>query len=158
MQPVELLTETRSICKRVCEGVDPAIADILPDGCRNNLRWQLGHILLTQQLLILTLSGRELTVSDEWRAWFAKGSSPADFSDNTPDWAELLGQMDALGEAVTGFVGKHEPDIALPKPYQTSTGPLLKTLGDAAHFSCVHEGLHTGVIMAYRRLIPAQGE
>lgn len=153
MQTEQLIREVREIVKRIAGGVDPNLADEIPDGCHNSLRWHLGHILITQDLLVLGLAGRPLTVPDEWRSWFAKGTSPADWNEATPGWQELRDQLEPMSQNILKHLGEIDLDLNLPKPYQTSTGPLLITVRDVAHFSAMHEAIHAGIMMAYKRVL-----
>ena len=46
----------------------------IPTGFSNNIIWNLGHILVTQQLLSYGLTGNQFKVSDELIAKYRKGS------------------------------------------------------------------------------------
>lgn len=153
MQTVQMIRETRGIARRILAGVDAERADVIPAGCRNSLRWQAGHILVTQDLLVLGLSGHAVTVPDDWKAWFAKGSSPEAWTSATPGWEELVNRLEPMCEHVCSTLDSIDPDVKLAKPYQTSTGPLLLTVRDAADFSAIHEAVHAGVMMAYKRVL-----
>src|SRR6187551_1337245 len=48
----------------------------IPEGFSNNLIWNLGHIVVTQQLLVYKLSGLPMMVSDEMVEKYRKGTKP----------------------------------------------------------------------------------
>ena len=61
---------------------------IIPKGCNNNMLWQIGHCVVSQQRLMYSLSGLPINVSDSYSANFKIGSSPKDWLE-TPDIEEV---------------------------------------------------------------------
>ena len=51
--------------------------NIIPVGFSNNLIWNFGHVLVTQQLLCYKRSGQEMLVEEEIVNKYRKGSRPA---------------------------------------------------------------------------------
>lgn len=145
-----LLAPARAVLRRQLDGLSREQLLALPPGRRNHVFWNVGHLVVSQQILTYRLSGLPLHVSDDLVAHFAKGTSPLDWTD-VPDVDEVLGLFDVLpAQTVADYeAGRFERFT----PYQTSTGPYLATLDDALAFNLFHEGLHAGVAMAIKKQV-----
>jgi hypothetical protein len=123
----------------------------VPEGFSNNLIWNAGHVLVTQQLLVHSLSGSEVLVSEDWIRRFRKGSRP----EKDISREEIYQLMEALLE-----VPKKSRKMAEEgrmsdafKDYETSFGITLHNLEEAIHFNNIHEGMHFGSILALRKMV-----
>lgn len=145
-----LLGPSRDVLRRSLDGLTEAQLLTVPDGHRNHLFWNVGHLVVTQQILTYRLSGLPLNVSDDLVTHFAKGTSPLDWT-TTPDVDEVFRLFDALpAQTVADYeAGRFETFT----PYQTATGPFLATFDDLLAFNLFHEGLHAGIVSAMRRLV-----
>lgn len=122
----------------------------IPDGFKNNLIWNIGHCIASQQILVYKLSGLPLQVSDELIAKYSKGTKPeADVSqEEVNEIRDLLTQTllqterDYNDNAFTNY-----------NQYTTSMGFDLKNVQDALDFVSYHEGIHTGIIMGIKKFI-----
>ncbi|PZX95198.1 DinB family protein [Flavobacterium aquariorum] len=122
----------------------------IPEGFSNNLIWNLGHVIVTQQLLVYKLSGLPMEVSDEMVEKYRKGTKPEhDVTQAEVDEikALLLKSVDQLEADYNNgiFVNYQE--------YPTSTGYILKSAKGAIEFNNFHEGLHIGIMMSIRKFI-----
>ncbi|NUM43524.1 MAG: DinB family protein [Anaerolineales bacterium] len=150
MQAIEMLFQIRSLIARAVDGLSEDAFFTIPSGFDNNIAWNLGHIIVTQQALLYRLSGLPLYVSKEQVAMFRTGTSPADWSEK-PDIAGLLVQLaDHPQKLVEDYhVGKFQTY----QPYTTSTGVTLNSFEDAVAFNCFHEGLHSGAILSLKNFL-----
>ena len=55
---LNLLKATRSNIAKLVEGLSIEQLNHIPEGFNNNLAWNIGHILVTQELLIYRLSNQ----------------------------------------------------------------------------------------------------
>nr|WP_315147787.1 DinB family protein [uncultured Flavobacterium sp.] len=122
----------------------------IPKGFSNNLIWNIGHIIVTQQLLVYKLSGLPMMVSDEMVEKYKKGTKP--------EQDATQAEVDELKALLFVTIEKTNEDLAnkLFKVYQeypTSTGFILKSVGGAIDFNNFHEGLHLGIMMSLRKLV-----
>lgn len=122
----------------------------IPEGFANNILWNLGHVIVTQQMLTYGLAGLALNVPKEMVPMFRKGSSPKMW-ESPPDAEKIKTLLLELPETFESDyeAGKFESF----KTYQTATGPVLKTIDDGIAFNDFHEGLHLGTILALRKLV-----
>lgn len=142
--------QERALLERLIDDVNDDALCVVPAGYSNNILWNLGHIVAAQQLLTYKLSGLDMYVSDEFIAEFRGGTSPADWQ-STPD----IIQIKAFVRELPGRF-KEDLEAGLFVDYQgysTSTGLKLNTFEDGVIFNQFHEGIHTGVIMALKKMV-----
>lgn len=122
----------------------------IPEGFSNNLIWNLGHIVVTQQLLVYKLSGLPMMVSDTMVDKYRKGSKVEQFieQDEVNEIKALL--FTTLDKTEADFKKKLFQNY---NEYPTSTGFVLKSAESAINFNNFHEGLHIGIMMSIRKLI-----
>ncbi|MEQ8713240.1 MAG: DinB family protein [Cyclobacteriaceae bacterium] len=122
----------------------------IPEGYNNNLAWNLGHLLVTQQLLVYRLSGLPGYLSDELIDRYRKGTKPeAPISDE--EVATIKEQLLTLvDQTATDWA---EGKFGEYKEYPTSFGVTLRSTADAMQFNNSHEALHLGYMMAMKKLV-----
>jgi hypothetical protein len=122
----------------------------IPEGFNNNLIWNIGHVIVVQQLLIYRGSGLPMNISKELVGLYKPGTSPLG--------AVTHAQADELRGLLISLVDKTEADFRnnLFTDYTgltTTTGFHLASLEDALVFNNYHEGLHLGYMMSIRRFV-----
>lgn len=122
----------------------------IPTGFRNNIWWNIAHVVATQQILVYTLSGLKVRIPEQFIDKFKKGTVPdgmatdeeikeiAHFLVSTAEWAK----EDFENGLFKGF-----------KEYTTSLNVTLKNVGDAMTFNVFHEGLHLGAILGLQKVV-----
>jgi hypothetical protein len=147
---IEQLRVTRTSLVRVIQEMSVEQMLVVPEGFRNNVLWNLGHIVVSQQGLQYRLSGLPLYVSPEQVAQFRRGSDPSTW-ESIPDVALLERQLLELPERLLDdYRAGRFTEYA---EYTTSAGATLRSIDDAIAFNNYHEGYHTGIISALRRLV-----
>jgi hypothetical protein len=122
----------------------------IPEGFSNNLIWNIGHIIVTQQLLVYKLSGLPMMISDELVEKYKKGTKPEDIAIQT----EVDEIKSLLFETINQTKADYDNQIFKNyNEYPTSTGFILKSVGDALAFNNLHEALHIGIMMSIRKFI-----
>jgi hypothetical protein len=122
----------------------------IPDGFRNNLIWNIGHIIVSQQILVYKGSNQPMVVSDDLVSLYARGTAP--HRDISPSEAvELRNLLDSL-------IRKTEDDYndGIFTEYnarKSEMGYDLATVEDAIAFNNHHEALHLGIMMQLRKFI-----
>lgn len=149
----------RRMLQLEAEEVDPAVVDLVPAGCRNSIRWHLGHALWSSEWLLLTLSNLPTTYPSKWQFWFGPGTSPADFAAATPDWPALLAALRVSTERLDQYLLTFDPEAELIHPMISEEHRIdVHTAFAAAIFAAGHEGCHYGQIAAYHRILTASHE
>lgn len=122
----------------------------IPEGFRNNLAWNFGHAIVTQQLLCYGLSGLPVNIDKEVVSIYRKGGVPAGDVDQA--------SIDAFIAQSTGlldtFVADYQAGIFKEyKTYTTSFGTTMKSVEEAFQFNLAHEAMHLGTMLAIRKLL-----
>lgn len=146
----EVLKKSREIVLQKIEGLTIEQLHVIPEGFKNNIAWNVAHLVVTQQLLHYKLSGNQCLVPDELIEKYRKGTSPSEtFTEE--DFEEmkelLLGLPDTLKEDFEAGLFKEYT------PYMTSMGFELTSIERAVAFNNLHEGIHLGIIMALIKLV-----
>lgn len=144
--------------RKLRQSLDAAVADLppeawlaVPDGFRNNVLWNVGHVAVTLDLLTYGLARLPMNAPAEAVARFRKGTSPADW-DAPPDIGETRRLLATLPDELEADLraGRFEP---YPRPYTTTPGVTLASVDEAVAFDLFHEGLHLGAVLALRKLV-----
>jgi len=147
---INILRATRENALKTIDGFSIEELNQIPEGFNNNLIWHLGHMVVTQQLLVYGLSGLPKNVSDEWIAKYRKGTKPEgevgaeEFEQIKAKMLETIDQMQADFEK--GIFKNF-------KTYPTSYGYTLNSAADAAAFNNVHEAMHLGNLISMKKLV-----
>ena len=137
---------TRAVLSKTLEGVSPEALDIVPEGFNNNIRWQLGHILVTAELFLF--KGQE-TLPTSYNELFGPGSKPANWTGDVPSVATLFEQLNEQLARIQE-VDTTTFDIKLEKPFIGN-----ETVGELAAMGAFHEAMHVGQIQALKRIVEA---
>lgn len=144
------LNQSRITCFNLIEGLTFEELNNIPSGFNNSILWNVGHLLVTQQLLHYKLSGLKMNVSDEIVDKFRKGST-AEKLYSREIWAEILSHFNKMPEQL-----EKDWSNGLFKTYtayETSFGVKLDSIEDAISFNNIHEGMHFGYILALKRML-----
>ena len=144
----EILNITRNNILNSIKDMSLSELNKIPIGFNNNVIWNVGHIVATQQLLCYKMSCLDMALDAAFIAKYMKGS----FAVGDASQEEL----DYIVKQLKELPAKVEADYAnqLFKEYNTYTTSYNITLNDveqAIQFNNVHEGLHLGYIMAMKK-------
>ena len=148
LTPIAILRQSRLNFLNLIKDYDLDALNRIPEGFSNNLIWNFGHLLVTQQLLAYKLSNLPMLYPDAFIDRFRKGTAP-----QGPVSAE---EVEWMKEWALKSVDQMEKDLdaGLFKEYSaypTSFGISLNSIDDALAFINTHEGLHLGYAMALRK-------
>ena len=122
----------------------------IPDGFNNNLVWNIGHVIVSQQSLVYKGSGVPAPVDEALFALYARGTKPE--RDNTQAEANELKRL------LFSLTEKTEEDYnnGIFKTYYARTSEMgfaLDSVEDAIAFNNHHESMHLGIMMQMRKFI-----
>ena len=144
----EILNITRNNVVNAIKDLSLSELNTIPTGFKNNVIWNVGHIVATQQLLCYKLSGLEMALDGDFIAKYMKGTVPeSDVSQQ---------ELDYIVEQIRELPAKLESDFTKGifkeyNSYTTSFNITLDNIEKAIQFNNVHEGLHFGYIMAMKK-------
>lgn len=122
----------------------------IPKGFKNNIIWNIGHILVTEQLLNYKLSGLPMIISADFVTLYGKGSIP----NNKVSLNEIIQIKQQLIPAIQQTQKDYKKGVFKTfNQYPTSTGIILNNIEDAFLFNSFHEGIHLGIILAIKKLV-----
>jgi len=144
------LRATRTNIIKICERYSIEQLNTIPQGFNNNLIWNFGHVIATQQLLVYGLAGRPLNIDADVVERFRKGTKP--------EGAVLQSEYDLFKHLSAELVDQCETDLANDffegyKEYTTSYGVTLKSVEEAIAFNNSHEALHLGSMLAIEKFL-----
>jgi len=141
---------SRNIYLKFLENYSLEQLNTIPVGMSNNLIWNLGHVVVSQQKLVYTLSGLSMHISDSLFEKYQNGSRP--------DGKTTQVEVDEIKKLLSEMVEKTKSDFKAGvfkefHPYQTKTGFHLGTLKEAVEFNNYHEGIHLGIMMSIKKFL-----
>jgi hypothetical protein len=122
----------------------------VPQGFNNNLIWNIGHIVVSQQMLVYLTTGQEPMVSKELIAQYMRGTKPE--RDITQQ------EADEIKALLFTTIDKSEADynagiFTTFNPRKTELGFELNTVEDAITFNNYHEATHLGMMMSLKKFV-----
>jgi hypothetical protein len=122
----------------------------IPVGLNNNIVWNFGHIVVTQQLLCYELAGVSPKMDQVLIEKYRKGAKPEVIVDQA--------EIDTLTSLANSLLNDLEIDLCTDlfsnyKTYPTSYGFELTCIEDAIDFFAVHESMHYGVALTIKKLV-----
>jgi hypothetical protein len=149
---LRIFENNRNVFLRLIENFTLNQLNAIPTGFSNNIIWNLGHIIVTQQILVYQLSGLPMLVSNEMIEKYKNGSKP---TGNTTQE-----EVDAIKNLLLTTVTKTKNDFNTPSFFQNyegyvtkSTGFAINSANEALNFNNFHEGVHLGFLMNIRKFI-----
>lgn len=144
------LIQIRNNSLKAVEGYSTEQLNTIPKGFGNNIIWNLGHMVASQQILCYKLGGAPMLLPDDFIAKYKKDSSPKDWT-KLVEISEVKNYFELTNNA---FAKDYEGKIfSNYNEYKTSSGIVLKSAEDALIYNYGHENLHYGVILALKKLV-----
>ncbi len=147
----EVLTSSRKFFNKILEKSSLEDLNKTPKGFNNNIIWNIGHIVVTQQLLAYKLSGLPPMVADDMIVKYRK--------DSKPEAAVSQTEVDEIKTLLFSTIEKTKEDyynncFSNFQEYTVSTtGNTLKSIDDALQFVFFHEGIHFGYVLALLKVL-----
>lgn len=148
------LNTFRSIRKAILALLEPLTDEQLnhvPTGFNNNLLWNLGHLLTTQQGIAYLRAGLAPVISEELMNRYKSGTKPEQAASS----AEII----ELKSLFLSIADTFEADIArglfaaYPDWTHARTGIEVNGLTGVLGFLTFHESLHYGYMMAMKKTV-----
>lgn len=149
----QVLNNIRGIFKKIIEENTLEILNKIPEGFNNNIIWNIGHVVVSEQLLAYKLSGLEANLSEKLINTFRK--------DTKPEGDLNKEEVNEIKDLLLSTLAKTKKDydsgvFKKYNPYTVSTtGNTLNTIDDALQFILTHEGIHYGYVLALLKVIKA---
>ncbi|WP_282134724.1 DinB family protein [Seonamhaeicola maritimus] len=149
--PLDVLQSTRKSFKRILEKLSLEALNKIPKGFSNNIIWNIGHIVVTEQLLAYRLSGLPTMVSDELIEKYKKGTKP-EGSVSQEEVNLIKGLLETTIEK-TAKDYKNDAFKNFNEYMVSTTGNTLINIDDSLEFILFHEGMHLGYVLSMLKLV-----
>ncbi len=145
---IESLKKTRKKLLELVDDLSVAEMNQIPQGFVNNVAWNLGHMVASQQGICYRRAGLPMHLPDAFFAAYKPDTKPEGFigSEQIDNIKMLLAalpnrfEQDYNDDVFSGYV-----------PWVNRYDVELRNIDDAMNFVLFHEGLHLGYIMALKR-------
>jgi len=144
----DLIRQTRNRFLQLINGLSIEQLNEIPAGMNNNIAWNFGHIVSSQQGLCNGLSGVPVHVPAELTAGYKKGTKPEGLINQEDIDQFKKYAVSAIDDLEKGLSENLYTNYT---PYETSYGYVLNNIEDAIRFFAVHDALHLGYAMAIKR-------
>lgn len=146
----EIMRASRNRLLRIIETVNYQTLFEIPVGFKNNIIWQIGHCITSQQRHVYMRSGLPMHISKEFMESFKIGSSPSSW-EMTPDTEEV---KSLLIETVSRLERDLESGLFVNyDPFELPIGFQVKNHLEALQAANYHEAEHSGTIFTYLKLL-----
>lgn len=149
---IDTIRATRKLFSELLDGLPVDLINKIPAGFNNNIVWNFGHVIVSQQIICYKMAGLPFKIDDAFIAKYAKGSKPESFVEEQ--------EVIFLKQQATQLIDQLVEDLDTPsfnnyQSYTTSFGVELTSIDDAIKYLTMHEGLHLGYAMALKRIVIA---
>lgn len=147
---INISRQTRLNFIKLVNSLSIAQLNEIPAGLNNNIIWNFGHIVVTQQILCYLLAGATPKMDQSLIDKYRKGAKPEDVVEQS--------EIDTLKSLAISLLNELELDLGTDlfsnyKTYTTSYGYELTNIDDAIEFFAVHESMHYGVALTIKKLV-----
>ena len=125
-------------------------AEVIPNGFNNNIRWNLGHVYTEQYMWLKTLTNEEVPVPEAFDHWFGWGSSPANFTAETPSLEEVKTLLKGQLPEIKDTFGER-----LEEEFEPTENWGLTTIEQVLTYTLFHEGMHVQTILDIKKCMKA---
>jgi hypothetical protein len=146
----EINKTSRNVLLNFLENYSLEQLNTIPEGFSNNLIWNIGHIIVVQQMLVYKLADLPMMISDEMVEKYKKGSKP--------EHNVTLDEVNKMKLLLFSTLEKTRKDYTEKlfqnyNEFTSMSGFTIKSSYDAIVFNNYHEALHTGIMMQIRKFI-----
>lgn len=147
---IETIRQSRQLFINLVDSLSIEKLNEIPEGFNNNIVWNFGHVIVTQQILCYKLANQPMKIDAAYVAKYSKGTKPESLI-GKEEVAFLKQQsMPLIDELIVDIQAGAFDNF---NTYPTSFNVVLNNIDDAVKFATMHEGLHLGYAMALKRIV-----
>ncbi len=140
----------RKYTLEIIHDLDVSQLNHVPKKLNNSIIWNVGHLLISQQMLTYGLSGLELKAPKHWIKLFKIGSIGNIKVENA--------EIQQIKSQLVPLIEQTELDYTNGlfktfKPFFTGYGAKITNIDEALVFNNYHEGNHIGHILTMKKLL-----
>lgn len=142
-----------NLLRKHIRDIDEKQATIQPDNANNNIKWQLGHLILLNDFLVFETINGEQVLEKTAAKYFLWGTSPKNFDGNEPSFNELKllldDQLDRIFIALEKQLKKDRNEPIVLKDVDI----VMENFNQSIHFAIIHTNRHFGQIVLLKSMI-----
>ncbi|SFG74243.1 DinB family protein [Pedobacter insulae] len=149
---IEVIKACRSKWLSMLDQLTVDQLNAIPPGFNNNLAWQLGHVIVSQQILCYRLAGQKFVINEDLIDRYKNGSRPESYINKE--------EISLLKDSMLSTIDQLEMDLKnglfvnyTPYTISTYAGFTLSNLNDALVFIVSHDALHYGCSISLKKLV-----
>ncbi|WP_018344965.1 DinB family protein [Cytophaga aurantiaca] len=147
---IEIIRKARSFVLGMVNDMSDDQLNKIPPGYKNNIIWNMGHLIASQQDVCYIRSNVSIVVDEGYIKLFK--------SDTKPQGIISSDAIDTIKKLLLPTIDRLESDykqhmLTSFKPFKTRYGVSLQTIDDAINYLVFHEGIHVGYIMALKKIV-----
>ena len=146
----EIIRKPRATVLAIIDTLSLDQLNAIPAGFRNNIVWNLGHIIAAQQGICYKRAGLPTVVDAAFFETYQSGTKP--------ERIYTAEDVTQIKELLTSTINQLEADLQTDQfanypTWTTRYGVDLSSVNDAVSFLPFHEGLHIGTVVALKKLV-----
>jgi hypothetical protein len=146
----DFIRKARLVLTNIAKELSIEQLNEIPTGFNNNIIWNMGHLIATQQIVCYRRAGADTVVDAEFVDMYAPGTRPERFITEE----EVLRIQELFFTSLDRFeVDIHNGVFDNYTQWTTRAGVDITNVNDVDAFLPYHEGMHVGYIMALKRRI-----
>lgn len=151
-ESIDIMRGARRFIVNLINGISIEKLNEIPEGFNNNLAWNIGHVVATQQVFCYRNAGAKPLIEDAIIDKYKTGTRPEGFIDER-EFKQLL---QYLATTIDQFEKDATTDMFADYKaldFKSYPGLRVENISDAAQFVSFHDGLHVGYCMALKRAL-----
>lgn len=149
----EQLQDSYNLLNKHIKDIDEEKAIFQPVIANNNIKWQLGHLILLNDFLVFETINGEKVLEQTAAKYFLWGTSPTNFDGNEPSFKELrLLLNEQLNKIFNGLENQLQKDRNEPIILK-DLDIVMENFNESIHFAIIHMNRHLGQIVLLKSII-----
>ncbi|MBU0437056.1 DinB family protein [Staphylococcus succinus] len=145
--------DSYNLLKKHIKDIDEEKATLQPAIANNNIKWQLGHLILLNDFLVFETINGQKVLEQSAAKYFLWGTSPINFDGNEPSFDELKvllnEQLDRIFNSLEKQLEKDRNEPIVLKDVDI----VMNNFNESIHFAIIHTNRHFGQIVLLKSMI-----
>lgn len=145
--------DSYNLLKKHVKDIDEEKATLQPAIANNNIKWQLGHLILLNDFLVFETINGQKVLEQSAAKYFLWGTSPINFDGNEPSFDELKvllnEQLDRIFNSLEKQLEKDRNEPIVLKDVDI----VMNNFNESIHFAIIHTNRHFGQIVLLKSMI-----
>ncbi|RYE26375.1 MAG: DinB family protein [Sphingobacteriaceae bacterium] len=150
IQQIKNIKIVRTTLLTLIEDLTTEQLNKIPEGFNNNIIWNVAHLTAAQQGLCYKRAALQPVVQEKYLSPYLPGTKPEHFVDAAEIETIKILLLSTIDELESDYKKSFFTNYTA---FTTRYGVEISSIDDAIHFLPFHEGLHSGAIMALKKLV-----